>query len=91
MVSRLPRLLLLLGIAVLLCPVHAQTPLRSRAAGTKRAVPYFPLQVGNSWTYGMRGFAAQGTVVVRVTANQKAGTESTFYWRAMPGGPLGSA
>ena len=71
MVSRLLRLVFLLGIAVSLCPIHAQISLRSRAAGTKRAVPYFPLQVGNSWTYVMRGFAAQGTVVIRVTANQK--------------------
>ena len=91
MVNCLPRLLLLLSIAVSLCPVHAQIPLRSRAAGTKRAVPYFPLQVGNSWTYVMRGFAAQGTVVVRVTANKKAGDRVYFLLEAMPGGPLGSA
>ncbi len=85
MVNCLPRLLLLLGIAVLLCPVHAQIPLRSRAAGTKRAVPFFPLQVGNSWTYVMRGFAAQGTVVVRVTANQKAGDRVYFLLEGYAG------
>ena len=78
MVNCLPRLLLLLCIAVSLCSVHAQIPLRSRAAGSARAVAYFPLQVGNSWTYVMRGFAAQGTVVVRVTSTRKVGDRVYF-------------
>ena len=62
-------------------------PLRSRAAGSTRSVPYFPLQVGNTWTYVMRGFAAQGTVVVRVTSSKQVAGREYFLLEGYGGRP----
>jgi len=45
----------------------AQRTLRARATpSAAMAADFFPLEVGNSWTYALTGFAAQGSVTVRV-------------------------
>ena len=46
----------------------AQRTLRARATPSAAiAADFFPLEVGNSWTYALTGFAAQGSVTVKVT------------------------
>jgi hypothetical protein len=46
----------------------AQRTLRARTTSSAAVVAdFFPLQVGNSWTYALTGFAAQGSVTVKVT------------------------
>ena len=46
----------------------AQRTPRARATPSAAiAADFFPLEVGNSWTYALTGFAAQGSVTVKVT------------------------
>ncbi len=54
-------LVLACGIAV------AQRTAQGRVSFEALAQNYFPLSPGNSWTYVITGFAAQGSVTVRVT------------------------
>ena len=57
---------------------HAQLPPRSRALQIRQAANYFPLTVGNSWTYTMEGRAASGSVTVDVTESVEAAGREYF-------------
>ena len=65
----------LLGAAGL---ARAQLPPRSRALQLHRPANYFPLTVGNSWTYTTEGRAASGTVTVRVTESVETAGQQYF-------------
>ncbi|HEY7616406.1 MAG TPA: hypothetical protein VH744_06355, partial [Terriglobales bacterium] len=47
--------------------VNAQRTVQGRVSFEALAQNYFPLTPGNSWTYVVTGFAAQGSVTVRVS------------------------
>ena len=57
---------------------HAQLPPRSRALQIRQAANYFPLTVGNSWTYTIEGRAASGSVTVDVTDSVEAAGREYF-------------
>ena len=57
---------------------HAQLPPRSRALQIRQAANYFPLAVGNSWTYTTEGRAASGSVTVDVTESVEAAGREYF-------------
>ena len=67
--------LVLLGAAGL---ARAQLPPRSRALQLRQPANYFPLAVGNSWTYTIEGRAASGTVTVRVTESVETAGRQYF-------------
>ena len=69
---RIPRRIANVTIALLVGVISvnlldAQRLTRGRVASSPPAVDYFPLEEGNSWTYAITGFAAQGSVSIRVT------------------------
>lgn len=68
---RLILALLLFSLTAGLAP--AQISLRGRVAATGTTANYFPLEVGNSWTYQWRGAAAQGSASVKVTGQREMG------------------
>jgi len=67
--------LALLGAAGL---SRAQLPPRSRALQLSQPANYFPLAVGNSWTYAMEGRAASGNVTARVTESVETAGQQYF-------------
>ncbi len=67
--------LALLGAAAL---ASAQLPPRSRALQVRQSANYFPLAVGNSWTYTIEGRASSGNVTVRVTESVEAAGQQYF-------------
>ena len=73
--SRLLVTVLLLGAAAL---ARAQLPPRSRSLQLRQPANYFPLAVGNSWTYTIEGRADPGTVTVRVTESVETAGQQYF-------------
>ncbi len=69
-------------------PLQAQFPPRSRAAGLAETAVYFPLAVGNSWTYTVSGLgSASGPVTVRVTRSVTVGEQEYFELAGYAGAP----
>ena len=73
--TRLLVTVVLLGGAAL---ARAQLPPRSRSLQLRQPANYFPLAVGNSWTYTIEGRAASGTVTVRVTESVETAGRQYF-------------
>ncbi len=65
----------LLGAAGL---ARAQLPPRSGALQLRQPANYFPLALGNSWTYTIEGRAASGTVTVSVTESVETAGRQYF-------------
>lgn len=74
-----PRIGLLLIMGAGLGAIHlgAQARLRSAAIGSSGG--YFPLAVGNSWTYAITGFAGQGSHTITVSGIEEIG--GNLYYR----------
>jgi len=66
-----------------------QRTLRARATPSAAiAADFFPLEVGNSWTYAIRGFAAQGSVTVRVAKAVEANGTRYYELHGYTGEPV---
>jgi hypothetical protein len=64
-------LLLIAGAGLGAIQLDAQARLRSAAIGSSGG--YFPLAVGNSWTYAITGFAGQGSHTITVSGVEEIG------------------
>jgi hypothetical protein len=66
---------------------HAQMPARSRAAKASRPAVFFPLAVGNSWTYLQRGSFVGGRVEVSVSESREFNGSEFFRLVGYAGRP----
>lgn len=75
--------------AILLAPLSAQRLGRSRAATPVRPsaqAAYFPLEVGNSWTYVQEGRVAGGPVTIQVLGSRDVNGVTYFDVEGLVGG-----